>query len=281
MRDRLWSTAVWQRTLSFGGRAGGRVARLVPRSLWVRVAEHARRTGHLDYAHADIQMCVDSWVENDVRLHSCAKEPETIAWIESALKPGDVFFDIGANVGAYALVAYAHLGGNCAVYAFEPGFATFPQLCRNIALNRAEGAIVPLQLALSDAVTLAPFHYQNTLTGGALHSLGAAVNQFGRGFHPTVTLKTPAFRLDDLVAQLSLPWPNHIKIDVDGTERQVLEGACATIERPELRTLLIELSERGSDRHAIDAFLTGRGLSSGAPHGGNVLYTRAARLAPG
>src|SRR3989304_6219043 len=166
------------------------VTRLLPTGLWLRIREEAALVRRMDYRRSPIYMCVDSWIENDVRLHSCGKEPGTVKWIEGCFKPGDVFYDIGANVGAYSLVAFRFLSGNTKIYGFEPGFVTFPQLCRNIYLNGAAEAMVPLQVAISDQTSITGFHYQNLLSGGALHALRAPVDQYGKGFHPGFTLAT-------------------------------------------------------------------------------------------
>jgi FkbM family methyltransferase len=278
-RARVARSGPWRRALHWSGRAIGRLSRAIPSAVWVRMGETAGRTGRLDYAGGDIRLCVDSWIEHEVRLRSCAKEPETVAWIEQAFRPGDVFYDVGANVGAYSLVAWAHLSGRVRVYAFEPGFATFPQLCRNVALNRAQQAIVPLQVALSDVSGIVEFHYQNVLPGGALHSLGEAVDQGGRQFAPSVSLPTPAFRLDDFVRQFGLPWPTHLKIDVDGTERRVLAGAGAALSSPSFRSLLIEASDLPGEESAVAGLLAAHGLQ-GVRRGANVLYSRAARAGP-
>ena len=54
----------------------------------------------LDYAEAAVRIHADTWVEYAKRAHSCAKEPEPIEWLETYIAPGDVVYDIGANVGA-------------------------------------------------------------------------------------------------------------------------------------------------------------------------------------
>jgi hypothetical protein len=55
------------------------------------------------------------------------------------------------------------------------------------------------------------------------------------------------YRLDDLVEHLGLPLPNHIKLDVDGGELAVLEGAARTLASPSLRSMLIEVSSSMSE----------------------------------
>ncbi|MGD8813633.1 MAG: FkbM family methyltransferase [Anaerolineales bacterium] len=250
------------------------VTRLLPIRFWLRVREEAQLVHQMDYPRAPIQIVVDSWIEKDVRLHSCAREPGTVAWIEEWFKPGDVFYDIGANVGAYSLVAFRFLNGMSKIYAFEPGFKTFPQLCKNIQLNDAEKVIFPLQLALSDQTTMTTFHYQNLLTGGALHALGDPVDQHGDQFQPVFSLPTLSYRLDDLVPQFGLPAPNHIKIDVDGTEYQILKGAESLLRNSDLRSILLELEEGQQDANRIEEFLIQTGLMLHSRRTVNLLFCR-------
>ena len=54
---------------------------------------------------------MDSDIEYDTRLRSCAKEPEMEEWFGKFFKEGDAFFDIGANVGSYSLMAAKLLDG--------------------------------------------------------------------------------------------------------------------------------------------------------------------------
>lgn len=228
----------------------------------------------MDYGRHPIYMCVDSWIENDVRLRSCNKEPGTVEWIEKWFKPGDVFYDIGANVGAYALVAFRFLKRETKVYAFEPGFVTFPQLCRNIHLNDAADAIIPFPVALSGKTSITSFHYENLLSGGALHALGSPINYRGREFQLEFTLSTLAYRLDDFVREFDLPIPNHIKIDVDGTEYEILEGSERTLRQPELRSILLEVNEERECMKEIVDLLDKNGFVLEARRNENSVYCR-------
>jgi FkbM family methyltransferase len=250
------------------------VARLLPSRLWFRIREESAVVKRMDYGRHSIYMCVDSWIENEVRLHSCSKEPGTVEWIEGWFKPGDVFYDIGANVGAYALVAFRFLKGKTKIYAFEPGFVTFAQLCRNIHLNDAADAIVPFPVALSDETSITSFHYENILSGGALHALGAPVDQRGKRFHPVFTLATLSYRLDDFVRQFGLPVPNHLKIDVDGTEFEVLKGSKEILKNPEFRSILMEVNESRTDAFEIEKVLEDNGLVLQSRGNENSVYRR-------
>jgi FkbM family methyltransferase len=250
------------------------VVHCIPARLWFRIRDGAQIVGRLDYSRGDIDMVVDSWIEKDIRLHSVSKEPATVDWLEQWLKPGDVFYDVGANVGAYSLVALRFLAGNVRVYAFEPGFITFPQLCKNIHLNNAGEAIIPLQLALAERNSLIPFHYQNLITGGALHALAVPVDQDGEHFESLFSLPTLSFRLDDLVQQLGMAVPNHVKIDVDGSEYLVLQGARETLKKQQLRSLLLEYNPGHQGTNQIDTLLAECGLDLHRRQGENNLYVR-------
>jgi FkbM family methyltransferase len=211
----------------------------------------------LDYRDSDLQISIDAPVELDVRRHSCEKEQDTVRWLEDWFRSGEVFYDVGANIGAYSLIAARK---QVRVYAFEPGFMTFPQLCRNIHLNQEWDSIVPLQLALSDETDLAPFNYENLDPGGALHALGEARDQKGENFSPVMTLETPCYRIDDLVSLMSLPRPNHIKIDVDGIEYAVLRGAEAVLRERSVKSILLESEEELGALPSIQSYLRNCGL---------------------
>ena len=244
------------------------------------VKSDLRPVGRLDYGPRRIDMAVNSpW--QMYRLRSCAKEPETVQWLESVLRPEDTFYDIGANVGAYSLVAFAVTGGKARVIAFEPGFGTFAELCRNIHLNHAEESITPLAIALSDRTGLASFRYSETTPGAALHNWDASAP--GETHAPELVLPTMSYRLDDLIAALDLPPPTLLKLDVDGPELEVLAGAEHTLADPSLRSCIVELDMRSHVYADAVAHLERKGFRVESRHvrGGeegplhNVIFARA------
>lgn len=149
-------------------------------------------------------------------------------WIRG-FTAADVFYDIGANIGGFALLAGKLHSGRVPVVAFEPGAETFAAFTRNIFLNRLEHAITPLQIALSDQTGLQAFHYHRLGAGQALHALGAAVDYRRRRFTPVAVQTVAAFALDDLLDRLTLPRPTRIKLDVDGIEPRIVAGAAKTL----------------------------------------------------
>lgn len=213
-------------------------------------------TRRMDYARDDIFLYIDSMTEYDTRLRSCQKEPDTVQWIEDFMKAGDVFYDVGANVGAYSLVAAKCFKGAVKVFAFEPAFLNFTQLCRNVSLNNCQQSVFPLSVALSARTGIGDFNYHDLVTGGALHTLGPAIDHKGTEFTPAFIQKMLSYRLDDLIEQFSLAKPTHIKIDVDGIEKSILEGAPNTLSNPSLRSVVVELEEGQSQREITDIFLS-------------------------
>ena len=170
------------------------------------------------------------------RWNSVEKEPYTVSWLERSLGANDVFYDIGANIGSYALIGAAASPESVQVIAFEPSYDNFSALCANIVLNDLSSRIVPLPVILGSTTTLALFRYRRLGAGIAQH------DSIGREpWEAVYEQPMLSYRLDDIIEQFGLPHPTHIKLDVDGAELAVLEGGARTLARPELREVLVEV----------------------------------------
>lgn len=220
----------------------------------------------LDYPARKIYIRVTSPEEYN-RLRACYKEPWTVEWIENFIQAEDVLFDIGANIGAYSLVTAKLREGNIKVVAIEPSFSNFSSLCYNIVLNNCQNSIIPLQIALSSQTALTQFNYSNLEAGSALHILGDPVYFTGVSLNAVYQQSILSYKLDDLINQFNLPIPNHIKLDVDGPELDVLSGAQQTLSHPNMRSLMVELNEsmNKSDETIVD-FLESQGFHLKARH---------------
>jgi len=197
----------------------------------------AAKPRKLDYPNAEIFMRVTTDAE-EYRLRACAKEPFTIEWIHNQIAPDDVLYDVGANVGAYSLVAAKKPGGGARVVAIEPSYTTMATLCANVIQNDLAARVTPLPVALAATTGMNVFSLGNLEPGAARHALGYGEPEDGPAAYqqPIMT-----FRLDDLIEWFRLPLPNHVKLDVDGGELDVLAGASRTLASPALRTVLIEV----------------------------------------
>jgi FkbM family methyltransferase len=219
------------------------------------------RLEKLDYARSDVFLCVESSFESEFRTRSCWKEPMTVDWIEQNLRPDDVFYDIGANIGAYSLIAAKYGKGYSKVYAFEPAFTNFYQLCRNIVQNACTNCITPLSLAACRRSQLDYLNYKSLEMGAALHAFATVLDYKAEEFSPILSLPTLGISIDEFVRIKNVAPPTMMKVDVDGTELEVLQGAADVLARKEFRTVLIEINESlKKEANDILSFLSSCGL---------------------
>jgi FkbM family methyltransferase len=171
-----------------------------------------------------------------------SREPETLAWIDGFRTPC-VYWDIGANIGSYAL--YAGLQPDVMTYAFEPSPSNYLALCRNIYENGREANILAYCVALNDRIALATLDMDDLSAGSFGHSFGDAPTVF-RPEHKTI-FHQPAigFSVDAFRSNFGLATPNYLKLDIDGNEEKVLAGARATLADPALRSIMIEVDRDG------------------------------------
>jgi FkbM family methyltransferase len=149
-------------------------------------------------------------------------EYEDMLFVLRLLRPGDVFVDVGANIGSYTVLASGVAGAR--THAFEPIEQAFDVLCRNVRLNGIEQLVTLHRAAVGSrngVVTMSAGHdTMNRVLDG--ESLGVTV--------PLVTLS-------DELAGLR---PVLIKIDVEGYEAEVLAGADAVLKGTSLVALIVE-----------------------------------------
>jgi FkbM family methyltransferase len=149
------------------------------------------------------------------------KEPSTIAWIDT-FKPGEVLWDVGANVGGYTVWASRRRGVK--VYAFEPDAQNYALLCKNMALNQVDGLAYCLALGNPDEAGVGTLYLSGMDAGGSCNTFGESL---GPDLKPRDGIKQGAVCMAG--DALELPKPDHIKIDVDGLEHKVVEGAWGAI----------------------------------------------------
>ncbi len=168
------------------------------------------------------------------------KEPCTLEWI-AGFERDEVMVDCGANVGMYTIWAAVTRGAQ--VYAFEPEAQNYALLNRNILLNGQSDRATAFCLGLSDVSGLSRLHMADMRVGGSCHSVGDQIDFNLQPLRAVFHQGCMAVRLDDLVADGSIPMPAHIKIDVDGLEHKVIAGARKTIEDSRVKSLLIETNQ--------------------------------------
>lgn len=183
-------------------------------------------------------------------LYSGLDEFEDMALVLHALRAGDLFIDIGANVGAYTLLAAAT---HARVMSVEPIPRTFNDLCRNIGINGLADQVQLLNLGLGRVDGRLSF------TG----DLGTVNHVLAPDEVNNHALDVPVRTLDKV---LSGQAPTLIKIDVEGYETEVLAGGDSAVNSPGLLAMIIELngssSRYGFDEEYLHRSLLARGFST-------------------
>jgi FkbM family methyltransferase len=158
-----------------------------------------------------------------------------MGYVLHCLRPGDLFADVGANAGAYTVLAGGVVGASGG--SFEPVPATFSRLVENVRFNGLDGRVRCRPLALGAAPGRVAFTCnQDTVN----HALG-----------PGESAATIEVEVSTLDLELGRETPALIKIDVEGYEAEVLKGAQGTLRRPGLHSLILELNGSGA-RYGVD-----------------------------
>lgn len=180
------------------------------------------------------------------------KEPDTLAWL-AKMRPNEILFDVGANMGQYSLIA-AKKG--LIVHAFEPESQNFGLLCRNIAVNSLGETVTAWPLALSDTSGFDYFYAQNLLVGGSCSSYAESVNFHLQPKQYAIRQGCAAITMDEFSDKYG--YPTHVKIDVDGLEHRVVRGMGAVLAVVD--SVLVELNTALPDHMKIYEIMEDYGL---------------------
>jgi len=150
-------------------------------------------------------------------------EPPVQEALRRLLAPGDVFYDIGANVGFFTLIGARLVGPQGRVIAFEPVPWCAHAVGRNIELNDFAHAEIR-----AEAVGAADGRARLLVVGEASWS---HLSSTGRHADVREEIDVRVVAIDELVAAGAIPPPGVLKIDTEGAELQAIEGMRATIER--------------------------------------------------
>jgi FkbM family methyltransferase len=170
-------------------------------------------------------------------------EFDTMSFVMHFLRAGDLFVDVGANVGAYTVLRGGVAGARG--LAFEPSPSTFKYLSRNVALNNLGGRVTPFNLAVGSKEGVMRLT-EGLGTENYLCLEGPSEN----------TTEVKITTLDKALEGLS---PTVIKIDVEGFETEVVAGGRKTLAQPSLQAVIIERAENAL-RYGFDEAALHRGI---------------------
>jgi FkbM family methyltransferase len=204
-------------------------------------------------------------------------EPATTAGLLDRLRPGDVFVDIGGNVGYMALRAAPRVGPMGAVWCFEPNPRLVALIGESVRHNRFDGWVHPVPVALAEADAPArPFYISEEPTNSGLSSLvpDAPHQEIGRmNMAAPTPVRVAAF--DTFAAENRIDRVDVVKIDVEGAEHLVVEGMRGSLARLRPRAIICETGVDSPAARALEELgYRGQMLEAGDPEGrwGNILF---------
>jgi FkbM family methyltransferase len=178
-------------------------------------------------------------------------EPVVVQRTLSEIKTGMTVLDVGAHIGYYTLLFAKCVGATGKVVSFEPLPANFAILTKNVELNRLAHVRVcdSAIFSTSGELTISIPETSNSGQASLTQSVGAA------------SLQVHSTTLDEVTARLGLR-PDFVKIDVEGSESDVLAGAQQTIRRYRPK-MLIELHhfDGNPDRNPVPNILAALGYN--------------------
>lgn len=200
----------------------------------------------------------ENWITNYRWRTYETKEPETLDWLDRSLRDGDVFVDVGANIGLYSV--YAALSRPASrVIALEPEYANLHLLRDNLVANGLEDRVTAYSIALGARDGLSFLLVQDLAPGSALHTESREASPLTRtGRRVRLREGISVLTLDTFCGFAGVS-PHLMKIDVDGTELDILRGAERTLSDGTLRTILVEVPP-GPDGAGIARLLADHGF---------------------
>ena len=171
------------------------------------------------------------------------QEPDTINWIKNFKSKNIIFWDIGANIGIYSIYA-AKVHKNSDIVSFEPSTSNLRVLSRNISINNLENQIKINQCALSDKKNVFEIFKETEFKEGySMNSFGYDTDFEGKKIRSKQNYKIFGTSIDYILENKILDMPNYLKIDVDGIEHKILEGASKLLSNNKVESILIEINE--------------------------------------
>lgn len=190
-------------------------------------------------------------------LFASGHHAETLATFREMIRPGDVVYDIGANIGYYARLIAREMSPS-RVICFEPMRENAELLETNVGLAKLDQTIRVFRVALSDRVGDELLQIDDIMGGTAVLdrvSGGEAAEARKHMGLPPKTETVRVVRLDDLIVAEKLSPPDFIKIDTEGAEATVLGGAMETLRTHRPR-LAIALHGEATSRKTIELLLS-------------------------
>jgi len=172
-------------------------------------------------------------------------EVDDMGFLLHTLRDSDQFVDVGANIGSYTILASGVIGAK--TIAFEPASETFPHLATNVTHNGIGNLVELNRKGVSDQNGRLQFSIGSDTTNAVVN------NAFGREIQ-----EIEVVRLDNAVR---VDRPTLLKIDVEGHEDHVLDGASETLSNERVFAVIMECNGSENSNENLKTSMTSLGFS--------------------
>ena len=176
-------------------------------------------------------------------------EPHVTAVVRRYLRPGDVFVDVGANIGYFTLLGARLVGSDGLVHALEPSEGTLAKLVANLELNDVRN-VVPERVAAGATSGEATLRDAIEGSNPGASSLRSDPER-GWGVRKAVPVSVRLRTLAEVVTESDWPRLRLVKVDVEGYESDVLAGLEPILSAGHRPAVAVEL-HCDIDPHAVD-----------------------------
>lgn len=215
-------TFIWHHPISSRNRLGALV-----RLLWWQVISRLKTDVQVGYGVSSLLVARKGMSGATGNIYCGLHEFEEMAFFLQLARPGDLFIDVGANVGSYSVLVPKETG--CDSISFEPVPDTFEVLKKNMAINALNGARHAMfNAGVGEKRSVLRFTADRDTTNRVMHSAESG------------GLEVQVVSLDETVPEHRTCW---MKVDVEGFEMGVIQGAARVLS--EVKGLVIELNGAG------------------------------------
>ncbi len=173
-------------------------------------------------------------------------------YVKKHLRQNSIFVDIGANIGVYTLLASSKISEG-RIFAIEPASIPFGRLCENIKLNGIGNRVSLLNIIMSDKVGKEKFIEHET-------SELSHINPSSKG-----GILKESTSLDELLSKNRIKKVDILKVDVEGGEGRVFDGALDHLKRKDIKRIVVELNKNnvlyGTNHGQIGKLLQAHGYT--------------------
>lgn len=222
-----------------------------------------------------LKLGLDETLSNEATILSFIRngmlyEPDVSTVMLRTLAPGDLVVDVGANIGYFTSLAALLVGPRGQVLAFEPDADNVARLEANLALNQLANVTIVRQ-PVSDRLGEVEFFLNSDSSGGNALWDPARFPGNVRSERARKRQTLMATTLDAEIARLGLATPKLIKIDTEGAEQKVLEGARRLLENAAVPFVIAELhlfglKQLGASQQSLRQLMAAQGYATFLPY---------------